>query len=128
MIDAAFILKLLKFCIVGTSGVVVDFGATWLLKERLRVNRYVSNSCGLALASASNYALNRLWTFQSHNPHIVTEYLHFLAIALVGLAINTLVLWLLSDRARWRFYPAKLCATGVVTGWNFGMNYVVTFG
>lgn len=125
--NTAFLFKFIKFCAVGGSGMVIDFGVTWLLKEKARVNRYLANSCGFGLAATSNYTLNRLWTFHSHNPHIVVEYFHFLIIALIGLGINNLMLWLLSDKMKWHFYFSKLIATGIVTVWNFGMNYVFTF-
>ena len=57
-----------KFCVVGGSGVFVDFGVTYLCKERLKLNKYVANSLGFLCASTSNYILNRIWTFQNENP------------------------------------------------------------
>ena len=127
MIEQALILKFLKFCTVGLSGMIIDFGATWVLKERVRINRYVANTCGFILAASSNYLLNRIWTFQSQSRHIATEYISFIAIALVGVGINNLVLWFLSDRKKFDFYLSKIIATGVVTLWNFGMNFLFTF-
>ena len=38
--------KFIKFCVVGGSGMVVDFGLTYAFKEKLRVNKYVSNTIG----------------------------------------------------------------------------------
>ena len=61
-----------KFCVVGGSGVFVDFGVTYLCKERLKLNKYVANSLGFLCASTSNYILNRIWTFQNENPDITT--------------------------------------------------------
>jgi len=55
MIDKIFLLKFIKFCAVGFSGMVIDFGTTWLLKERARVNKYIANSAGFVLAATSNY-------------------------------------------------------------------------
>ncbi|OQC33736.1 MAG: GtrA-like protein [Bacteroidetes bacterium ADurb.Bin057] len=55
MIDKIFILKFIKFCVVGASGMVVDFGVTWILKEKLKVNKYIANSTGFILAATSNY-------------------------------------------------------------------------
>ena len=39
-------IKFFKFGLVGVSGVVVDFGVTWLLKEQLRLNKYVGYEPG----------------------------------------------------------------------------------
>lgn len=57
-----------KFCVVGGSGVFVDFGVTYLCKEWLKLNKYVANSLGFLCASTSNYILNRIWTFQNEIP------------------------------------------------------------
>lgn len=127
MIDKILILKFIKYCVVGFSGMVVDFGATWLLKEKLKVNKYIANTCGFILASTSNYILNRVWTFESQSEEIATEYFSFFAIALIGLGINNLILWLLNDKLKWNFYLSKVFAIGVVTVWNFAMNFLFTF-
>lgn len=127
MIDEIFILKFLKFCIVGFSGMIIDFGTTWLLKEKIKINKYIANSTGFTLAASSNYLLNRFWTFHSINPRIATEYGSFILISLVGLAINNLIIFLLNEKIRINFYLSKLFAIGVVTVWNFFMNYMVTF-
>ena len=127
VIDKFLLFKFLKFCAVGSSGMFIDFGATWILKERVKINRYIANACGFVSAATSNYLLNRVWTFESHNRHIAAEYGSFFAIAVIGLGINTLVLWILSGKIKLNFYLAKLIATAGVTLWNFGMNFFFTF-
>jgi putative flippase GtrA len=106
---------------------IIDFGVTWILKEKARVNKYIANTCGFALAATSNYLLNRIWTFESGNERVAGEYFMFFAIALVGLGINNIILWLLSDKMKFNFYLSKIVAIGVVTLWNFGMNFLFTF-
>lgn len=129
--------ELIKFCVVGGSGTLVDFGTTWLLKEKAHLNRYVANSCGFILAASTNYILNRLWTFHSQNPEITKEYFLFIGISLLGLLLNNCFLWLFSEKislpllsnhgSKLRFYSSKLIAIGLVTVWNFFMNYYITF-
>jgi putative flippase GtrA len=127
MIDELLLWKFLKFCIVGSSGMIVDFGTTWLLKEKVRVNKYIANSSGFILAATSNYLLNRFWTFHSENTKVATEYISFVLISAVGLGINNFVLYLLTEKVKLNFYLSKLFATVVVTLWNFSMNYLITF-
>ena len=45
----------------------------------------------------------------------------------MGLAINNLTIYVLHGRFRLNFYLAKLFAIGVVTFWNFFMNYFFNF-
>ena len=119
------LVKFLKYGIVGFSGMVIDFSITFLLKEKLKIHRYVASSAGFTLAATSNWFLNRLWTFESSNPKIFAEYSSFILISVTGLGINNLFLWIFEKRMK--FYPAKLCAIAVTTVWNFMANYYLTF-
>jgi len=127
MIDRLFMMKFLKFCVVGFSGMIIDFSTTWFLKEKVRINKYIANSSGFILAATSNYIWNRVWTFHSENRYVVTEYFSFILISLAGLAINNFIIFLLNDKLRLNFYLSKLIAIGVVTVWNFLMNFIITF-
>ena len=119
--------KFVKFGVVGFSGVFVDFGITWLCREKLRLNQYIANSTGFMCAVISNYVLNRIWTFESHDPSVVMQFSKFMIASLIGLAINNGIIYLLNERYRVNFYVAKLAATAVVTVWNFWANYTFTF-
>ena len=119
------IFKFLKFGIVGLFGMVIDFSITILLKEKLKVHRYISSSAGFTVAASSNYLFNRIWTFSSNNPKVFEEYSTFIIISLIGLAINNLFLYLFEKRLK--FYVAKLFAIGVTIIWNFLANYYLTF-
>ena len=125
--NSEFLLRFIKFCAVGFSGLIVDFGITFVCKEWLRLNKYVANSAGFICAATSNWFLNRIWTFSSTDPEVARQYLRFFGFAIAGLAINNAIIWLLNGRLKWNFYFVKLLATAVVTLWNFTMNYLFTF-
>ena len=59
VIDKLLLSKLLKFGIVGCLGMIIDFGTTYLCKEILKINKFLSNGIGFILAATSNYFLNR---------------------------------------------------------------------
>lgn len=122
-----FFWKFLKFGVVGFSGVFVDFSFTYVCKEWIKIPKYISNAIGFSIAASSNYLFNRIWTFHSNNPEVLMEFSQFFAISLVGLGINTLILWTLVSKYKKRFYLSKLFAIGVVTIWNFLANYFITF-
>ncbi len=119
--------KFLKFGAVGFSGVFIDFGITYLCKEVLKIQKFISNGIGFCIAATSNYILNRIWTFESTNDQIGLEFIEFFGISLIGLSINTFTLWILNEKLKWNFYFSKLCAIGVATLWNFFANYFFTF-
>jgi putative flippase GtrA len=127
MIDDLLVLKFIKYCAVGISGMMIDFGTTWLLKEKVTVNKYIANSTGFILAATSNYIWNHFWTFQSKNEQIASEYFSFIIISLAGLVINNLLVYFFSDKMKFNFYLSKLIAIVFVTLWNFIMNFLFTF-
>ncbi len=128
VVDTEFFAKFLRFGLVGFSGVLVDFGVTWICKERFRFHKYVANSLGFCTATVTNYLLNRSWTFKViGNQGMFLEFSKFAGFALVGLLINNLVLWFLHGRLKLNFYLSKLIAIAIVSVWNFLGNYSYTF-
>lgn len=126
-IDKFLFYKFLKFGVVGISGMVIDFVLTYLCKEKFKINKYISNGIGFVCAATFNYILNRIWTFQSHNEQVAIQYTQFMIVSVIGLAINSLVLFVLNDKLKWNFYISKLFAIGVATLWNFFANLLFTF-
>ena len=122
-----FIQKLLKFGIVGLSGICVDFFITWMLKEKLRLNKYVANSAGFSTAVASNFFLNFTWTFKGTITGIPAAFGLFSAIALTGLLLNNCFIYAFHERKKFNFYISKAGAIIFVFFWNFSANYFLNF-
>ncbi len=125
--NQAYLFKFLKFGVVGFSGLFVDFGITYLTKEKLNIPKYIANALGFLTAATTNFFLNRVWTFESDNPEVMVEFTEFFIISIIGLGLNTLLLWLLVSRFKMNFYVAKVFAIGLVTIWNFLANAFITF-
>lgn len=121
------IIKFLKFGIVGLSGTAIDFLFTWICKEKLKWNKFISNSIGFSIAATSNYILNRIWTFESNNPEVSREYLSFFFISSIGLALNNFFVFLFNEKLKLNFYLSKAFAITLVAIWNFIPNYLFTF-
>lgn len=127
VIDKLLVYKFIKFGIVGCSGMIIDFGVTYLCKELLKINKFISNAIGFAFAATSNYFLNRTWTFESDNEQIGVQYFQFMIISTIGLGINSIVLYILNEKLKLNFYLSKLIAIGITTIWNFFANLLFTF-
>ncbi|MBO7490011.1 MAG: GtrA family protein [Bacteroidales bacterium] len=125
--EKAFLLKFLRFCIVGVSGTAIDFGLTWLCKEIFKIPKFIANAIGFVVAATNNYILNRIWTWGSTNDQIGIEYVKFFTVSLIGLGINTLILYIFNEKLKLNFYISKVIATGVVMLWNFFANNFFTF-
>ncbi len=119
--------KFFKFGLVGFSGIFIDFGVTYFCKEKLGVQKYIANSFGFILATVSNYLLNRYWTFSSGQSAQLGQFGKFFAIALLGLALNNLLIYIFNDKLKVNFYLSKAIAIVIVSVWNFLGNYLYTF-
>lgn len=121
------LVSFVKFGLVGCTGILIDFSVTWFCKEKLRWNKYLSNSAGFCFAVVNNYFLNKQYTFHNNNPDVSIQFLKFLAISLIGLGVSNLLLYLLQKNGSLNFYFSKALVIALVFFWNFGANTLFTF-
>jgi len=118
---------MLKFCMTGMTGLVIDFSITYLLKEDLSVNPYLSNAMGFVAAATSNFYINKKWTFKDKSSKMLHQYLLFVSISAIGLLLNTAFLYLFFQYMAISFYISKVLSVIVVFAWNFTANSLFTF-
>lgn len=126
-LNQAFIFKIIKFGIVGFLGFVIDFGLTYVFKEKLKMNKFVANALGFLISALVNFTVNRIWTFENHNPDLAMQLGKFMAIASVALMLNSLIIYILNGKIRINFYVSKIIAVLFVMFYNFIMNSLFTF-
>ncbi len=89
-----------RFCMVGTSNAVIDFGvlnvALALFPTRATVPLLAYNTAAVVLAATNSFIWNRRFTFRVHGPLQASEIARFAVVALGTAALNDLVLLLLS--------------------------------
>jgi len=120
------LLSFLKFGITGLSGMALDFSMTWLFKDVFHFNKFLANAIGFTAAVISNYIINRTWTFQS-KAKVTRQFVGFTTVAIIGLLLNTLIVYLCNDLLLINFYISKIIAVGLVFFWNFSANYFLIF-
>ena len=116
------LLRFGKFCIVGASGALVNLMVLYVLTEFLSIWYIVSAALAFCAAVTSNYVLNETWTFHvAHSKRRTTifSYTKFLAVSVLGLAINLALLFVLVERFRLWYILAQVFAIAAVTGWNY---------
>ena len=122
-----WLLTFLRFGIVGTTGMCIDFGITWLCREKLHINKYIANTLGFSIAVVNNFFWNRVWTFESKTRQWQPQFYKFLLIAVMGLLLNNLLLYFFNEKKTIPFYWAKALAIVCVFVWNFTANFLFTF-
>lgn len=120
--------RFIRFGIVGFSGVFVDLGIFYLLREGLALGLTRSAIISAEIAILNNFLWNDLWTFgdisrqQKGLKKQIKRFLKFNIICLAGLILNVLIVNLLYNVFDWNEYIAKLIAIAIVTIWNFWFN------
>jgi dolichol-phosphate mannosyltransferase len=133
--------RVLKFGLVGLSGVLVNLGFLWLFTERLRMGEALGSAIAIEISIAWNFLLNNAFTFRDRNQGaqvgLGARLVRYNVVSLVGLgiqlvtflALNALVLRLLHRTEIGRLRYATQCV-GIVIAmtWNFASNFLWTWG
>jgi putative flippase GtrA len=117
--------ELARFVVVGATATVVHYAILVGLVELGRVALVPATTAGFAGGAVTSYTLNRRVTF-SHQPHYGRGLAKFVAISLVGMAMNAAIVWSL-DRAGLPYLLAQVVATGVCFFWNFTAARLLVF-
>jgi dolichol-phosphate mannosyltransferase len=122
--------RLIRFGVVGLSGVFVDMAMLYLLSDPSNLGLPLTRSKILAseLAIINNFVWNDFWTFgdiarrQPGKRQRLKRLLKFNTVCLAGLVLNVSLLNLLFNAFHINRYVANLIAIAAVTIWNFWIN------
>jgi putative flippase GtrA len=118
--------QLVKFCLVGATGYVVNL-VVYAVLLRAAGFHYVPAAIGSFLvAVTNNYLWNRLWTFRRQRGDVVLQGLRFFVVSALALGANLVVLHLLV-RSGVEELVAQAIAIVLVTPVNFIGNKLWSF-
>ena len=121
-----------KFSVVGLTNTVIDI-ALFNILLYVGLNIYLATSIAFLFAVTNSYFLNRSWTFSDRKSHQAgRQYSLFLLVALCGLAVNNIIVFLALHflhiaNPLIKANIIRLSAIGVVVFWNYGMSRFVVF-
>ena len=118
-------LQLLKFCLVGASGYVVNL-AVFATALALGLHYLPAAVVSFVVAVTNNYWWNRHWTFRNRRGHLVYQGMKFLVVSAVALGANLIALAVLVALGLPKV-PAQAIAIVLVTPWNFVANKLWSF-
>jgi len=114
-----------KFVTVGAVGVILNLAVLYALTE-LGVFYLLSGAIAIEAGLLSNFFLNRSWTFRdrvtSGLRYTLTALYRDHAVRLVGIALNLLILWLLTSLFGLYYLTSQLIGIGVAMLWNYSGN------
>jgi dolichol-phosphate mannosyltransferase len=120
------LLRFLKFCLVGLSGVGVNMSLLWLLTEFAGLFYILSAAIGIETSITNNFILNNYFTFadrrQSGVKIFLKRLLKFNMVSLTPIAINLVILWFLTEDLGVFYLYSNLVGVAAAALWNYLVN------
>ena len=122
--------RLIKFGIVGASGVIVNVGCLYLFTEFVRIQYFIASLIAIELSIVSNFIANLLWTWRDRSEEgtlwkkIVRYHIGAGATAFLG---NYLILIALTELFGMHYMISNLIGIAVGTFSNYLINDLWTF-
>lgn len=123
---SALVIEFLWFCAAGSIGTALHYAVLIGIVITLKMPNFGS-ALGFMAGAITNYLLNYRYTFASNRPHR-EAFVKFLAIAAIGLGLNTMIMAVGVSLLHFHYLLAQVSATGAVVFWNFAGNRLWTFG
>ncbi len=121
--------EFVRFGVVGACNTVLDFFLYYALTRSVpffMAHVVIAAAISFCAAVSCSFVLNTFWTFQKDSHAWHRRSAKFFLVALVGLALNSVILLFLTHVGVHDLI-AKLFATGVVILWNFTLQKTWTF-
>lgn len=117
--------QIVKFGFTGGISFIVDYSVLVFLTEILGLNYLVSNCLSFIISVIVNYILSMRFVFKSVNNSKVFDFVIFVVLSVVGLGLNSLIMFICTDYIGIYYMISKIGATGVVMIFNFVSRKVV---
>jgi dolichol-phosphate mannosyltransferase len=119
-----------KYYLVGASGVLVNLGILYALKEYAGLWYLLSSAIAIYISMTTNFVLNKAWTF---NDSMVKQstlfmYVKFIGISIIGMLIQLGFNYVFVDRIHLYYLLAAFISIVIASGVNFVLNRKITFG
>jgi len=115
-----------RYAVVGVIGTALHFGTLYALVEGLGMEPVSASAMGFLVALVSSYVLNRHWTFEHRSP-AQGAFLRYTAVSIVGLALNTLIMFVGTHLLDFPYMLVQLTVVFVVPAVNYLANHLWAF-
>ena len=119
--------QLVKFCLVGGSGYVVNLAVFALAIELGGMHHLAAATLAFAVAVTNNFWWNRHWTFAAGEGHAGFQAARFFAVSVAAFLFAAAVLEVLVSEAGVAEIPAQAVSLVVATPLNFVGNKMWSF-
>lgn len=111
--------QVLKFGVVGVIAFLIDYSLLYVLTEFCHIHYMISSIISFTVSLIFNYIASIYWVFDVKQKQTYKEVIVFTILSVMGLGINQLVMYLMTDVGNIYYMFSKLVATAIVMVWNF---------
>lgn len=112
--------QVVRFCVAGAAGVIAYYAALYGLTEYFGVWYVISAVIGFILNTGLNFTLQKFWTFQNKETHMVRRQLVlYVAMTVSFLVGNTVFLYLMVEYLHMWYIGAQVILTAVISVLSF---------
>ena len=121
-------LQFFRYIFVGGASFVTDYVLLYIITE-IGVNYLVSGVISFIAGLCVNYALTKLLVFskKTTGAEKAKEFSVFAIIAVLGLFLTELLMWLFTEKLSWYYMISKAIAAIIVLFWNFFMKKILLY-
>ena len=120
--------ELLKFCLVGFLGTIINILLLYLLTEKLNMFYIYSAIIAFAFSVSNNFLLNKIWKFNEKiKINIYVKYVKYITISILALVVNIIVLFVLTEYLNFYYIVSQIFAILFAMIINFWGNKIWTF-
>lgn len=118
--------QFLLYCLIGFSGVGLDFCVYSLLIKTRMLDYQAANAVGYASGTLLSFVLNAKFNFRVTDK-IAMRLLSFFSVAFIGWLVSAAILHVLIENFSWDKYLAKAATLFVVVMLQYNLNRLVSF-
>ena len=111
--------QIIRFGIVGGLAFIIDYGVYALLTQVFSVYYILASVISFSLSVIFNYILSITWVFDVNKKQGVKEFIVFIVLSVIGLLLNSLILYLSVELLHIHELIGKIIATIIVMIYNF---------
>jgi dolichyl-phosphate beta-glucosyltransferase len=117
----------IRYATVGVTGTALDVGSLYVFVDLLHIPVLVAAAMSFILAVVNNFILNKIWTFRNNSRNFRKQFIKFLIVSVVGLALTEICMALFVYLLDIWYIVSKLITSVIVLTWNFLANKNWTF-
>ena len=119
--------RFLRYAFSGGTTFILDFSLLWFFTSGLDIHYIPSATLSYILSTIVHYYIVRNWAFTGTKRQIISGYIYFSIISVIGLGMNLILLAFFVEIISVSVLVARIISGVFVGFWNYFLNLFVNF-